>query len=413
MNFLPIGSERKNEIKTLADIYQGNGQSIGAEKTFLVLFQNNLELRPGGGFIGSFGVVKTAGGKIADIQVFDTGVYDNNIPNAQIPPAPLADILGIESWKMRDSNWSPDFRENAQEAEYFYKLGGGTENIDGVIAVNTDTLNSILSITGPVKIDDYPGEYNDQTAILQLEYQVEKGFQQQGIEKVQRKNVMQDLAKILIQKIHNFRFSQQLELAQKFEDHLKKKDIQFYFKNETLENEVMNLGWGGYIKPATGDYLMLVDANLNSLKSDYCIQRRINYAVDLSGDLPAAELNITYSHVCRTKDWMTSDYRDWMRIYAPQGSILENAAGQQGEAKTSEELGKNVFGMLVFVPIGQSQTVSLKYQLPVAVKKNPYNLMLQKQSGSGDLPMEITIRKADGSTAHAHENLVGDKSFDF
>lgn len=410
LKLAPVGNERRDELKFLADIFQKEGGFDG-EKTFLILFQNNLELRPGGGFIGSFGILKTKNGKISGIQVFDTGIFDGRIPNTEISPAPLADFAGTDFWKLRDSNWSPDFQTNAEKAEYFYKLGQGQENFDGVIAMNTDILNSVLSLTGPVKIDDYPGEYNDQTAILQLEYQVEKGFQEQGIEKGERKNIMKELADILIAKIHNFTVSEKLALAKKMESHLKEKDIQMFFKDENLQSEVDRLGWGGKVENPSDDFLMVVDANLNSLKSDFCIRRKMDYSVDLSGDSPQAFLDITYQHTCRAKDWMTTDYRDWLRVYVPKDSYLEEANGQDGEVQFSDELGKKVFGMKIFVPVGQSKTITLKYRLPESVKNNSYKLWVQKQSGSGEVPLEISVKKPDGSESDVKENLIGDKEF--
>jgi len=437
----PVGSERRSEISVLMDIYgqiaclpmrQGDSN---CEKNILVLFQNDLELRPGGGFIGAFGVIKLQNGKIADIQVFDTGNFDKNIPSSETPPAPLANILGTESWKMRDSNWSPDFKTDAEKAEYFYKLGssyaktsedkGGNENIDGVIAINTSVLNSILAITGPVKIEGYPGEYRDENAILQLEYQVEKGYAEQGIEKAGRKNIMGELADVLAQKTQELNLSQQLALAKKLEDHLKQKDIQLFFQDENLQKEIENINWGGRVKDPGGDYLMAVDANMLSLKSDYCIRRKMDYGVDLSparnasqsdaggGDQPQAVLNITYQHTCRAKDWMTTDYRDWLRVYVPKDSFLKEASGQSGDAQFSEELGKKVFGMRVDVPVGETKTITLKYKLPQAVKNNDYHLLVQKQSGSGEVPIEISVKKPNGSEEKAQETLTGDKEFGF
>ena len=422
VNIAPVGSERRSEISTLMDIYSQIGNS-GEEKNLLVLFQNDLELRPGGGFIGAFGVIKIKNGKIADIQVFDTGNFDKNIPNTETPPTPLTDILGTEAWKMRDSNWSPDFKIDAEKAEYFYKLGGGAESIDGVVAINTQVLNSVLAITGPVKIEGYPGEYRDENAILQLEYQVEKGYAEQGIEKAGRKNIMGELADVLAQKAQTLSLPQQLALAQKIEDHLKQKDIQLFFNDENLQKEIEDIGWGGRVRDFDGDYLMAIDANMLSLKSDYCIKRKMDYSVDLSTDTPQAVLNITYEHTCRAKDWMTTDYRDWLRVYAPAGSYLEEANGQTGDAQYSEELGKKVFGMRVDVPVGETKTITLKYQLPAStrsnrgepqiLKSNDYRLLVQKQSGSGDVPLEISVKKPDGSEVKAQEDLTGDKEFSF
>ncbi|HUD08600.1 MAG TPA: DUF4012 domain-containing protein [Candidatus Saccharimonadales bacterium] len=408
----PVGSERRSEIATLMDIYSKIGNS-GEEKNLLVLFQNDLELRPGGGFIGAFGMIKTKNGKIADIQVFDTGNFDKNIPNTETPPTPLTDILGTEAWKMRDSNWSPDFKIDAEKAEYFYKLGGGAESIDGVVAINTQVLNSVLAITGPVKIEGYPGEYRDENAILQLEYQVEKGYAEQGIEKAGRKNIMGELADVLAQKAQTLSLPQQLALAQKIEDHLKQKDIQLFFNDENLQKEIEDIGWGGRVRDFDGDYLMAIDANMLSLKSDYCIKRKMDYSVDLSTDTPQAVLNITYEHTCRAKDWMTTDYRDWLRVYVPKDSYLEEANGQSGDVQYAEELGKKVFGMRVDVPVGETKTITLRYKLPQSLKNNNYQLLVQKQSGSGEVPFQISVKKTDGSDVKAQETLTGDKEFGF
>jgi len=420
VKILPIGGERRSEISALMDIYSQIGGTNG-EKNILVLFQNDLELRPGGGFIGAFGVVKMSAkggsasggknGKIEDIQVFDTGNFDKNIPATVAPPAPLADILGTTAWKMRDSNWSPDFKMDAEKAQYFYHLGGGSENIDGVIAINTQVLNSVLAITGPVKIEGYPGEYRDENAILQLEYQVEKGYAEQGIEKAGRKNIMGELADVLAEKMQTLGISAQLALAKNMENHLKQKDIQLFFNDENLQKETENIGWGGQVRDFDGDYLMAVDANMLSLKSDYCIKRKMDYSVDLSGDQPQAVLDITYEHTCRAKDWMTTDYRDWLRVYAPKDSFLEETNGQSGDVQYSEELGKKVFGMRVDVPVGETKTITLKYNLPQIVKNKDYHLLVQKQSGSGEVPFEISVKKMDGSEVRAQEILTGDKEF--
>jgi hypothetical protein len=139
----------------------------------------------------------------------------------------------------------------------------------------------------------------------------------------------------------------------------------------------------------------------------------MDYGVDLSTDQPQAVLNITYNHTCRTKDWMTGDYRDWLRVYVPKDSFLEEANGQTGDVKYGEEFGKKVFGMRVDVPVGESKTITLKYNLPQIVKNKDYHVLVQKQSGSGEVPFEILVKKPDGSEVRAKENLTGDKEFGF
>lgn len=156
---------------------------------------------------------------------------------------------------------------------------------------------------------------------------------------------------------------------------------------------------------------MIVDANLNSLKSDLCVKRSVDYSVDLSQENPQAVLWVTYEHTCRTRDWMTTDYNDWARVYAPAGSWLVESSLPQEKIRFSDELGRKVFGFPIYVPIGKTETAMLKYNLPASFKNSAYQLLIQKQSGSGEMAVEIKVKKADGSESLKKEILTGDREF--
>ena len=158
---------------------------------------------------------------------------------------------------------------------------------------------------------------------------------------------------------------------------------------------------------------MAVDANLNSLKSDICIKRDIKYEVDLSTEKPTATLNLTYEHTCRAKDWMTANYNDWLRVYVPDGAWLNESSVPQENLRFGNDLGKKVIGVPVFVEIGKKGTVTLKYDLPSELKNDNYSLFIQKQSGSGEVPVSISVKKADGSVSEVNEVLLEDKMFNF
>ena len=91
--------------------------------------------------------------------------------------------------------------------------------------------------------------------------------------------------------------------------------------------------------------------------------------------------------------------------------FLRDQQDRMRAVQFSEESGKKVFGMKVFVPVGQSKTITLKYQLPQSVKNDPYDLLIQKQSGSGEMPVVISVRKQDEKEASISENLTQDKAF--
>ncbi|MFA7319474.1 MAG: DUF4012 domain-containing protein [Parcubacteria group bacterium] len=403
----------KEELKSMA--YFGNYllKQDDREKTFMLIFQNNMELRPGGGYIGTFGILKMKNGHITGLQTHDLSNFDGRVPNGIPTPYPMEETLKVADWKMRDSNWSPDWATNAEKAEYFYQLGQGQEKFDGIIGINTDVLASFLKVTGPITLADYPGTYDSENAILALEYQVEKGYATQGIDKGDRKTVMNELAEAIMQRVETFTISQKIDLARIILTDLNEKDIQLYFKDAALESYAENVGWAGNVDQKwQQDYLAMVDANLGAFKSDYYMQRSFDYVIDLSGDVPKANLKITYTHTGKVKDWMTRDYLSYLRVYVPSGAWLENSTGwDNNNVQFGTELGKKYFGSIVKVPLGETRTVEISYTLPTDIAIG-YNLLIQKESGLHNVPGKVTIIGKDGQSKVTTIDLQKDWKLD-
>lgn len=396
LEFLPFNGEHSDDYKNAAKIANYFLKKDGQEKTFLLLFQNNMEIRPGGGFIGAFGILKIEDGEIVSLETHDLSNFDGRIPDIIEPPYPMKETLHIKSWKLRDSNYSPDFEINAKKAEEFYRMGDGQEKFDGVIGITTNVLTSILKVVGPVKLPDYPGVYESDGAVLMLEYQVEKAFEEQGIDREDRKSIIKELAEEIKNKTEALSISKKVELAKAVLNDLNTKDIQFYFSDSELQNIAKKSGWAGEVdRQWAGDYLMTVDANLGAFKSDYYVQRSLKYSVDLSKSKPEAVLEIIYNHTAKQKDFMTKDYLSYLRVYVPDESWLVDSENFLNP-RFGEELGRKYFGAIVRVPLGTSKTIKFRYTLPEELKNN-YDLKIQKQAGLNDIPVDIQIKFSDGS----------------
>ena len=89
---------------------------LGADgpRTYLILAQNNHELRGTGGFISAVGMIRVERGRITDLQLGDSYAVDDLSQPHPAPPAALAAQMGIDLLLLRDSNWSPDFPESAR-----------------------------------------------------------------------------------------------------------------------------------------------------------------------------------------------------------------------------------------------------------------------------------------------------------
>jgi len=398
--FLPISGEMRGDIQAVAELADAMLVRDGETRTYMVLFQNNWELRPGGGFIGSFGIVKVRDGSVVSLDVHDTANFDGRIPPTIAPPYPMEDTLNIGSWKLRDSNYSPDFPTNVENAVMFYEMGGGKETFDGVIAVTTDVLLRALEVTGPVEIPGYPGTYGSENAIELLQYQVEVGYKEQGIEKGDRKDMMNDLARAVLNAIGPLDVSKKLQLAREALDALHEKDVQIFLEDSELQRIVRERDWDGSVdRKWKNDYLFLVDANLGAYKSDRLIDRSVEYEADFSeGGAGEAVLRVTYTHNAVAKDWKTNDYQSYLRIYVPEGAWLGDTDGPSHEVRYGEAFGKKYFGTLVQVPINSTKTFTFRYTLPETISGEFYDLKIQKQSGTGDVPYEVTVADTLGET---------------
>lgn len=412
--FLPLEADTKLEIEAADKLAEALFKKDGVQRTYMVMLQNNFELRPGGGFLGQYAIVKVKDGQVVSLFVEDANLLDQRILVKITPPYPLTRKLQLKRWKLRDSNFSPDFPTNAAKAEYFYRLGGGGQKFDGVFAVNASVLDDALAITGPITPAGYSTTFTKDGGALKLEEAVEKAYLGDDVAaelKQNRKAIMKALAAELVKRLATVEnIPKALELAK---SELAEKNVMLFFKDPALQSIVASVKWDGTVNTDwTNDYLMLVDANLGALKSDYFVDRSINYTVDFTGEKPVATLVHTYKHRATYGDWRTSDYHSYLRAYVPKGSkMLERQL--VGYPLTDEAFNKTYFGVFVDAVMNHETPGMIKYELPDTIKEDGYQLMLQKQSGVGIIPVSITIKKKDGSVFTQSIELKKDITLSF
>lgn len=364
------------------------------KKTYLFLLENNTELRPSGGFIGTYGILKVQDGNIVYFRT--DNIYNLDLPaesslNVE-PPWPLTRYNKVYKWFMRDSNWSPDFPTSAKQAEWFYlKEGGFEKNIDGVIALTPTFIESLLKLTGEITINGV--KFNSENVVDTLQYQVDQGFLRQGLSDSERKEIIGALSESILSKLLSLPKNKWPDLWQTILKDLKEKQILIFLQNDGLQKQVLAQNWGGQVKDLDYDYLTVVDANLASLKSDPGVKRTIEYTFTKKDQNLIGQVVIKYDNK-GTLTWKTTRYRSYVRIYVPLGSELIEVKGamidckidQDGSVEKTEELNKSVFGTFICIEPSEQKTLSFKYKLPVKIaeqiKNGGYKLLIQKQAGT-------------------------------
>jgi hypothetical protein len=219
------------------------------------------------------------------------------------------------------------------------------------------------------------------------------------------------MAPIILDKL--FTLGNITKIANLFHSEMKNRNVMLNFTNPDLQQAVASVFWDGTV-PETwdGDFLMAVDANMGALKSDFYIKRQISYDLDLTQPKPLVTLNLIYDHTAPFGDWRTSDYHSFLRIYVPKGSkFLENH--MVSKISEGEEFGKTYFGFMCHVLIGGQTDGQIKYELPESFSNiADYKLLIQKQSGAGDVPVKIHIKTKDGEY-NQEQTLTSDLNFEY
>ena len=230
-------------LKELNNVFSLASDLLGHdnEKRYVVLFQNNNEIRPTGGFIGSFALFDVYQGKIINLEVPKGGLYDLEAGQNTKLKAPQALSLINSGFNIWDANWWYDFPTSAKKIIWFYQQAGAS-SLDGVIAINANVLAELLAVLGPVTLE----EYNIVTLTADnifsvLQEEVELNYDK---ESNQPKAIIADLVPIVLEKLLA-NSDKQKEIVKVFAQTLAAKDIQIYSEDEVTQKALVDFGWSG------------------------------------------------------------------------------------------------------------------------------------------------------------------------
>ena len=400
---LQTATELMSKIVPLTRLLPALG-GYPAESDFLILLQNNDELRPTGGFIGVFGLAKTKNGEIISLTTNDS--YHLDMPAVgkwkKEPPAPIKKYLNIENWYLRDANWIPDWPLAAQKINEIYT--GESLAIDqpapefaGIIAINPEFISNLINLVGPINVK---GEnYTPENFQELLQYNVEIAYKDRNISSWDRKEIINELLNQLQNRLFNLPAKDWGGLVKILDKDIAARNLQLYFNDQTLQDLNKNLGASGEMKKTASDYLMVVDANLAAFKSDAVVKKKIAYSVNQNNGKTVATLSLNYRHE-GDFDWRTTRYRSYTRIYAPLGSRLTSVSGlnkDNMDLTTFDDsiLEKTVFGFFFTVEPGTEREIILHYSLPDIINQqlvnNTYRLLIQKQSGRRTQELRVDL----------------------
>ncbi|MBU4432196.1 DUF4012 domain-containing protein, partial [Patescibacteria group bacterium] len=438
-----------NEAMRLID---GTRKILGfdQDRRYLIVFQNNTEMRGSGGFIGSYALADFHNGEMINLEVPKGGSYDTEAGYLERVAAPEPLQLVNPLWHFWDANWWPDWAMSAKKLMWFYEKSNGP-TVDGVIAITPNVMDDLLKIIGPLDLTEKYGVvitsdnfWDVVQDIVEQKPEMATTTATSTLVKVETqkhepKKIIGDMMNLIITKASNeLNREDFLRILNAAYQNLNEKQILTYFVDEDLEKLVSDFDWAGLIQNIDGDYLMVANTNIAGFKTDKKIKENIALLKEVQTDGSIINtLTIQRRHTAiRGEDHVGVRNVNWMRVYVPEGSELISASGfsqpdgkffekpmetwkkdedvMRGEGtfgmdgisntKIYKELGKTVFANWSMVDPGEQVLITIRYRLPFKVQKTEpvkpktfWEKIVNGEDDSSYVPLKLLVQKQPGS----------------
>ncbi|MDD2907364.1 MAG: DUF4012 domain-containing protein [Candidatus Gracilibacteria bacterium] len=256
----------------LLDMLGSNG-----EKKYLVIFQNNDEIRATGGFMGSTAMITILNGKITNVENSDIYALEwlvNKVyTDKEVAPEGLNKITG--TFGLRDANYYPMFSDSSTKIKFFLdKIG---YKVDGLVYINQNVILDLLDNIDGVDSKILNEKITSDNFSLVLSTLVEAKVFKLGT-LGSPKQILFDFAlefkdKLLLEKDYYAYFKTLI-------NHIKNRDIVFYSFSSENNSFLWKLGVNGEINlNSTLDYNYPVYISIGGNKTDRYIDYRYDKTV--------------------------------------------------------------------------------------------------------------------------------------
>jgi hypothetical protein len=399
--------DMQSGLYTVKDGLDGLKEVLQGDVHLAFVFENVSEIRPAGGFNGSYADAAIKSGKIESFAVNDIFYPDQYFEEKIVPPKPLQ--LIAKSWGARDANWFFDFPSSAEKLISF--LNGSSIYADsgiefqGVVAINSRAVEKILKICGPIELLEYKLTLDENNFLTEIQEEVSINSASKGSA---RKQILKVLAPKIVEKIKSLDEDQKNELIASVFESFADKDIRIYFKNNKLETAAVSLGLAGEIYNLSdsdyADYLAVANANINGGKTDIFMTQAIFLKSELMTD-GAIKNNLQITRTHNGQNQKLSFYRavnqNYIQVLVPKDAKALKVTGKTVKTITPKvnyaksgydkdpdveifesgfQSGKKTLGYWLDVNPGKTGKLVVSYEEQSMIRDR-FKFVYEKQSG--------------------------------
>jgi hypothetical protein len=410
------------------------GFSNEGPKTYLLLAQNEDELRPTGGFITAAGTLLVKDGQILSLSFQNSPEFDNWEWPYPPAPWPLEQYMNSPVLIFRDANWYTDFPTSVQYIEYIYSYTN-SHSVDGVIAFDQHFLVEILRVTGPIELEGEEGLIDAGNVIDFMRAEKTPSGEELESGEWHNKAFINKITVALLDKFTSNGIPPH-QLSKTLVRALDERHLLLQLDKPQMAELLARRSWDGALRAGQGDFLMVVDSNVGFNKTNAVVESSFSYDVDLTNpEFPEASLVVTHrNHAsgqipCLPYPYLASYgisdelqqktypidrcYWNYLRVYTladtellnarlqdipPEWTVRRQSVPQRVDDVDEELDGVRGWGVFEVVPGGESVTISLHYALPTSILipysqpgQYAYLLKIQKQPGIKATPVTLRV----------------------
>lgn len=347
-------------ISALIDFAGGSGP-----KRYLFLSQNPDEVRPTGGFIGTYGLLSADNGRI-ELDRYDAiESWTFPRPEAAIPPteagSPFRFLSPPTPQRLANVNSGPDWPTAARLAAQLWERGGEGP-VDGVISFTPGFLGRILSVVGPVTLPTYGETVTSANLNERLDFQTHQAPPPPG---AKPKDFVAVLAETIMQRLLDAPTSQWEPLGQAMGKAFDAREALAWSKDEKVAKALSDRRWDGAFPSFEGDFFFNSEFAFAS-KNGRGIRRAFDHHVSLQPDGSARiTTKMTLTNTEPPERGNNESTLAYHTIYGPQGAVIDPAASDPFGVREPAVAGHPAMGWFRAArPGGGQETLTVVWDAP-------------------------------------------------
>lgn len=397
---LAITAEEATKTYKEASAFLPEILGVDERQRYLVLLQNESEIRSTGGWVTSYGIIGLEGGQIRELFVDDIYNADGTLRvqgKRYSPPESMRNALNLKDWSFSLVNWSPDLSETRIASEQFISDLGKGNDVDGIITLDITFFQKLLDKWGGIEV---PGEDEIITGqnIHEKVFQMHREFTPGSTQKT---TFLANLANEIIKKMLSMDIGQLMEISDVLTSSLDEKHLQITFANSSAYNFFNNRNWAGSLDSKYNDAPIAIDWNWGGNKANQYLNKNLNLSVTIRDEETIDfAYTATVENTSSVNTYPQGDYINYQRIYIPaDAQVLKVVGIKDNKFSTYKESGFKVIGGWFDVPIKETATLEISYRL----KKSSSGVMFPLVRQENTTFLDLNIFKQAGERKHAYK----------